>query len=94
MENSIPLQIKILQPYSNPFNANLTLPIQIDVTGQYVFNIYNILGQMVKTSNFYFNQLGIISVNFDFNSMASGTYYISCENDIKVSEIVPIILLK
>ena len=67
VENSMPLQFKILKPYPNPFNANLTLPIQIDITGYYIFKIFNIQGQKVKTSDFYFTTTISFHQQFSIN---------------------------
>jgi uncharacterized protein (TIGR03790 family) len=44
----VPNIFKLDDPFPNPFNAEITLPIQIPGTGKVTVKIYNILGQLVK----------------------------------------------
>ena len=89
-----PRNFEILQPFPNPFNNNLTLPVYINQRGNYIFEIFNIKGQIVNNDEIIFNNIGLNKVSFSFENLSSGQYFISCKNEIKVSDIIPIILLK
>ena len=89
-----PNNFEILQSYPNPFNNNLTLPIYINQRGLYIFQIYNIQGKIVKKNEVFLNNIGLNKLSFSIENLSSGQYFISCKNEIKVSDFIPIVLLK
>lgn len=80
-------------PYPNPFNNKISIPINIDKIGSYEMAIYNIKGECLIKEKYIFNSIGSSYIVFDFTSFASGTYFIK-KSGIKNSKLNKIILLK
>ena len=85
--------LRLNNPYPNPFNNKVSIPIYIENSGHYGINIYNIIGERVIHEDYYFNSLGIHHLVIDFTQFSSGTYFIQ-KSGMKNSEMNKIILLK
>ncbi|MBL7032766.1 MAG: choice-of-anchor J domain-containing protein [Candidatus Delongbacteria bacterium] len=45
-DNSLPRQLELLPPYPNPFNAELTIPLQLAVSTTVRLQLYDLLGRL------------------------------------------------
>jgi hypothetical protein len=65
----------LMQNYPNPFNPNTVIRYQLPVHGFVQIDVYNMLGQRVRTLVNKMQPAGIYSVLFNGNGLASGVYY-------------------
>ena len=83
----------LLQNYPNPFNPTTTINYSIPKTDIVAINIYNILGQKIKTIIKKEQTQGRYTIKFDGKNLSSGVYFYS----IKAGEYIntkKMILLK
>ena len=82
----LPSSITIGSPYPNPFNGNVSVPINIIKPSAVHFTIYDVGGSLVFSSNREYNN-GIENVFFwdgknnNGNLVSSGNYYISATSN-------------
>ncbi|MGD9897938.1 MAG: TIGR03790 family protein [Calditrichaceae bacterium] len=75
----IPDKFAISAPYPNPFNGQISVPLQIPAPGDVKIKIYNILGQLVKSDNVKIQQPQIYIYKWNTGAgtpVASGVYLI------------------
>ncbi len=75
----IPDKFEISAPYPNPFNGQVSVPLQIPAPGDVKIKIYNILGQLVKSENVKVQQPQIYIYRWNTEAgtpVASGVYLI------------------
>jgi len=76
----IPLAYALSQNYPNPFNPTTSIQYSVSHSGMVMLEIFNVLGQKVKTVVNGFKPIGSYIVQWDGNdnlhkSVASGIYY-------------------
>ena len=92
-KNDVVKQYSLFQNYPNPFNPVTNIKYQIPKAGLVLIDIYNILGQEVKTLVNKYQLEGKYSVKFDASDLPSGIYFYR----LKVNQFVSVkklILLK
>ncbi len=72
--DNLPSKFFLSQNYPNPFNPTTNINFSVPVSGKYLLNIYNILGQKVTTLINKNLSAGKYSVKFDASKLASGVY--------------------
>ena len=72
---------KLFQNFPNPFNPETTIKFQVFYEGNVKINIYNILGQRIKTIYDEYKMPGIYSVYFNAGDLPSGVYIYSLDKD-------------
>ena len=70
-----PAEIELDQNYPNPFNSYTTISYNIPKQTNVKLEVYNILGQNVRTVNKGIQQPGYHAVNFDAGDLSSGIYF-------------------
>lgn len=86
VSSTVPEQFKLSQNYPNPFNPETSIDFSVVKEGVVKIEIYNILGQKVRTLVNTNMKAGSYNVSFngknDFGKqLASGTYLYSLESD-------------
>jgi photosystem II stability/assembly factor-like uncharacterized protein len=76
----VPLEYSVSQNFPNPFNPSTTITYSLSHSGVTSIEIFNILGQKIKTLVDQFQPIGRYSVQWDgrddsHGSVASGVYY-------------------
>ena len=71
---AVPTTYSLGQNYPNPFNPSTTISFALPQSGDVKINIYNSLGQLVKTLYNNETKAGYHEVNWNAN-VASGIYY-------------------
>jgi hypothetical protein len=71
----VPLNYELSQNYPNPFNPTTTIKFTIQNEGYVRLNIFNILGEKVKTLLNEIKTAGTYTINFDANGMSGGIYF-------------------
>jgi len=71
----IPRTVELLGNYPNPFNPSTTIKFSVPTSGKVELNIFNILGQEVKSLVLQDLHAGSHEVNFDASNYASGIYF-------------------
>ena len=77
----VPQQFELSQNYPNPFNPNTTIRFTLPVQTQLKINIYNMLGELVKTVSDAVCEAGFYSISFDASELSSGTYIYRFESN-------------
>lgn len=71
---SVPTEFSLSQNYPNPFNPSTMIEFTITQREVVTLNVYNILGQLVRTLVDTDLEAGKHQVRFDANGLASGVY--------------------
>jgi hypothetical protein len=77
----IPLQFELSQNYPNPFNPSTTIQFSLPVQTQLKINIYNMLGELIKTVSEGMYESGYYNITFDASELSSGTYIYRLESN-------------
>lgn len=76
-----PLEFELLQNYPNPFNPSTTIRFSLPQTAKINLNLYNLLGELVKTLAEGTYEAGYHKVDFDASALASGVYLYRIESE-------------
>ena len=75
----VPLEITLYQNYPNPFNSNTVIKFFIPSEGQVRIELYNVIGELIKTIADGFFNSGIHTVNLSSGDLPSGIYLYKME---------------
>ncbi|RMI24673.1 MAG: T9SS C-terminal target domain-containing protein [Calditrichaeota bacterium] len=86
----VPLTFDLKQNYPNPFNPSTTITYQLARPGKVELDIFNMLGQKVKTVVNQRQSAGVYRVQFDARGLASGIYFYRLKTDqfVKIRKMV------
>lgn len=73
--NNLPKKFALSQNYPNPFNPTTKIKFDVPRNGNVVLEVYNNLGQVVKTLHNGYTNAGYYETNFDGSGLTSGIYY-------------------
>jgi len=74
VEVSSPENYVLLQNYPNPFNPSTTIGFSIPQASNVAIEIFNVVGERVASLVNQTLEAGYHNINFDANSLSSGTY--------------------
>lgn len=74
-EDPVPLSIELLRNYPNPFNPTTTVEFSLMQSGNVRLDVYNLLGQQVKSLWEGWMSQGLHSIRLDGSDLASGIYF-------------------
>ncbi len=77
----VPASFDLAQNYPNPFNPVTTIAFDIHEAGEYSLDVFNTLGQKVKTLISDYRNVGRYEVEFDASDLSSGIYFYSLTSD-------------
>jgi len=83
----------LLQNYPNPFNPNTVISYNIPEHSLVILNIYNLLGEKIKTLVKKEQAPGKYQINFDGNNLPSGIYFYQLKTD-KFQQTKKMLLLR
>jgi len=89
----VPDQFELSQNYPNPFNPSTTIQFSLPVQLQLKINLYNMLGELVRTIAEGTYEKGYHKISFNANGLPSGTYVYRLESSDFV-QVKKMILLK
>ncbi len=92
-ENTKPLRYELSNNYPNPFNPTTTIRFSISQPGNTKLQIFNVLGQLVKTLINGYYQAGRYSLKVNASNWASGVYLYRIESG-NFTQVKKMILLK
>lgn len=75
MGSTVVTEYELAQNYPNPFNPTTTIEFALPMDSKVDINIYNILGQQVKTLFTGVQTVGYHQVEFNASQMSSGIYF-------------------
>ena len=87
-----PGAFQIDNPYPNPFNSLIKLPVHLSQSGHVNLSVYDITGRSIWSSKQLLN-IGLTTIPIDANSWSTGKYILKIDNT-KDSKVMPIILVK
>ena len=79
--NSRPLSFRLNQNYPNPFNPTTIIRYQLLKNSRVELNVYNLLGQKIRTLIQKQQSAGMHQVSFDASGLAGGIYFYSIKAD-------------
>ncbi len=74
IEITAPLQFSLSQNYPNPFNPSTTINFSLPEKAEVTVNIYDVIGELVKTIVHNTFGAGYQSLNFNASGLTSGVY--------------------
>ncbi len=74
-----PIETTLYQNYPNPFNSNTVIKFSIPSEGQVMIELYNVIGELIKTITDGFYNAGIQTVNLSSGDLPSGIYLYKME---------------
>jgi type IX secretion system substrate protein len=77
----VPVKFVLDQNYPNPFNPVTTIAFDIHKAGEYSLDIFNTVGQKVKTLFNDHRDMGRYEIELDGSDMSSGIYFYSLTGD-------------
>ncbi len=80
-ENEFPTSVEFFQNYPNPFNPSTTFTFNLSDQQAVSLNIYNVLGQQVKSVVNETLEGGIYSYEVSFDELSSGVYFAILETE-------------
>lgn len=95
----LPAEFALGQPYPNPFNAQVTIPLQLPQNSHVKITLYNLQGQNLGTvANRSFGA-GSQAVRYDASHLSSGMYFLKIQVETEngnpiLSDVSKIMLLK
>lgn len=92
MELLPPSAFQIYNPYPNPFNSRIKLPVHLSQSGQVNLIVFDITGRSVWNYSQLLNT-GLSIMPIDANTWSAGKYILRVDNT-KDSQVMPIILVK
>jgi hypothetical protein len=92
-KNSVVKEYNLSQNYPNPFNPSTTIEYSIIRAGNVSLDIYNLLGQKVKTLINSQQNAGTYKVIFNANDLTSGIYFYQL-NSGSFKQVKKMLLLK
>jgi phosphatidylserine/phosphatidylglycerophosphate/cardiolipin synthase-like enzyme len=73
-DNLVPTEFSLLQNYPNPFNPVTRIRFTVPVSQKVELNVYDILGRKVRELYNDIAPVGVISIDFKADDLASGMY--------------------
>ena len=92
--NSLPGKFSLNQNYPNPFNPMTIIGYEIPRKSMITINVYNTLGQLVKTLVNTEQNAGYYSIAVNMEDLASGVYFYSLKTDNNLLDTKKFILIK
>ncbi len=92
-DNQFPSSIEFFQNYPNPFNPSTTFTFNLSEQQNVSLNVYNVLGQQVKSVVNQTLEGGIYSYEVSFNDLSSGVYFAVLEAG-GTKELIKLSLIK
>jgi hypothetical protein len=90
----LPKSIKVNSPYPNPFNNQITIPIQLEFSGELRIEVVNNQGVLIKTINYGLMNEGNHFKNLSFSSLATGMYLIIVNFNQNIVDTKKVVLLR
>ena len=91
---SLPAKFTLHQNYPNPFNPTTTIEFTVSKKGHITLEVYNMLGQKVKTLVDKEMNVGNYTYKFDGSNLPSGIYYYRMSAGDKYSQTRKMLLVK
>jgi hypothetical protein len=92
-EDIKPNRYVLYQNFPNPFNPVTSIKYEIARRGVTELNIYNVIGQKVKTINLGYKDIGSYTYYLDMSEYASGLYMYQLKSG-QISKVKKMLLLK
>lgn len=90
---SVVLKYDLSQNFPNPFNPSTVITYSIPVSSNVVINVYNVIGEQIKSLVNGYQEAGSYKVNFDARKLSNGIYFYKIQSGSFV-EIKKMMLLK
>ena len=90
---SVILKYNLAQNFPNPFNPSTLITYSIPTSSNVIINVYNILGELIKTLVNEYQEAGNYKVNFDAGGLSNGIYFYKLQSG-NFAAIKKMLLLK
>ena len=91
----LPLVVRfsLSDAYPNPFNPTTTMELYMPIAGDMKVEVYNLLGQSVKTLASGYKEVGNYNLSWDASEAAGGLYFVKVQAG-GFTQIRKLVLLK
>ena len=89
----VPTKYELSQNYPNPFNPSTTIKFSLPENTKVRLDVYNLIGELVKTLVNKELEAGFQKVNFDASGLTSGVYFYRLSTS-KFNKVRKMLLLK
>lgn len=89
---TVPSSFTLHQPYPNPFNAELTIPITLNQKAKLNVDVLNLLGQHIATVYDGAANAGNLNLSWDAGQFSSGVYFIKVSTESEAATVKAILL--
>lgn len=72
----LPVSVRISAAYPNPFNSEISIEINSDITSSSTINVFNVQGQLAKSIPITLSP-GTAKVTLDANDLSTGIYFLN-----------------
>lgn len=72
---SVILKYDLAQNYPNPFNPSTVITYSIPISSNVLINVYDVLGERIKTLVNQFQEAGSYKINFNAVGLSNGIYF-------------------
>jgi len=90
----VPAEFVLMQNYPNPFNPSTTINFSVPQKSNININVYNAIGELVKTIMNETKEAGNYSINIELTNLPSGLYIYNMQADGKTIDTKKMMLLK
>jgi len=87
-----PIEFNLHQNYPNPFNSGTVIEFSLKETSSISLNVYNILGEKVRTLMREYKTSGEYSIQFNAQDLSSGVYFYQLKTDNSIQNKKMILL--
>lgn len=74
--HTLPREFSLGKPYPNPFNAQVTLPLQLPQNSNVRLDLYNLQGRLLETIFEGNLSAGVHAIRYDASRLSSGMYFV------------------
>lgn len=92
VDEIIPTEFALHQNYPNPFNPSTKIKFDLPERSNVSINIYNVIGQKIRTITSGIFDAGFHEVNFNANGLTSNIYFYRIETDENIATKKMIVL--
>lgn len=87
-DEEIPHTFRLLPPYPNPFNPQVTIPFELDTSQHLRLAVYDALGREVRVLIDEHRPVGMGEVTFEATELPSGTYIVRGNGQYRMVTLV------
>jgi FG-GAP-like repeat/Secretion system C-terminal sorting domain/Kre9/KNH-like N-terminal Ig-like domain len=94
LTTELPMEYALQTIYPNPFNETAVIRVSLPEASDLVVNVYNTVGQQVRTLHSGSRAAGTHTLSFDAGNLASGLYFVQAAVPGKLNQVQKVMLVR